>query len=157
MDIDKIENIGVIAGIGLLAYILLRGGVFGALNKASNYIFSGTAGGAVSDIPISTGNVPTGGSTITLGEVAVTSNPINFIPNIVSAFTGGSGGQPSLNLKATDRAFAKIGLTTAEVEKLEKQLGQVNYMALQGRIITGTLTDNDKALLYSAGWDGSEG
>ena len=41
MDIEKIENVGNIAGIGLFAYILLRGGVLGALDNVANTIFSG--------------------------------------------------------------------------------------------------------------------
>lgn len=114
-------------------------------------------GGDVANTVLSKNNVPTGGGDVTLGAVAVTSNPINVIPNIISALSGGSGGLPSLNLSATDKAFAKIGLTTAQVEKLEKQLGNANYMALQGRIITGNLTANDKALLYSVGWTGTQG
>ena len=84
----------------------------------------------------------------------VTSNPVNLIPHIVSLFTGGSGGLTSLNLTKTNAAFAKVGLTTAQVETLANQIGWNAYMALQGRIITRTLTAKDRALLYTTGWDG---
>jgi hypothetical protein len=138
--------------------IALIAGAIGLLWFLSGYLSSKVnLGGSIADIPLSKNNIPTGGSTVTLGEIAVTSNPLDFIPNAISALSGGSGGLPSLNLSVTNTAFSKIGLTTPEVEKLENQLGQVNYMALQGRIIAGNLTDNDKALLYSVGWDGSEG
>jgi hypothetical protein len=160
VGIEKYENLGIIAAVGVGIYLLYKTGFFKGideLGKGFSWLDSGDAGAALSNTVVKKNVVAAGGSDITLGSVAVTSNPLTFIPNLVDVLEGGTGGQPSLNLTKTDSAYAKVGMTTAKVEKLAGQIGWTAYLALQGRIINGTLTDKDKTLLYSAGWDGTGG
>lgn len=153
--LDKSENIIIIGAVGIFAYIMIRSGVGLKTLKGIDDVFSGKVGERTAEFELHTGTVKQGGAPITLGQVAVQSNPITFIPNLIRAWNGTPPiGAPQLNLTATDAAFAKIGMTTAGVVKLQNTAG-VNYPALQLRLINNTLSESDRALLFSAGWDGT--
>jgi hypothetical protein len=157
--IDKIENVAIIGGIAALGIILWKSGVFKGLNllgKGVSYVESGAIGQNTANTVLNTGTTKTSGTPITLGEVAVTSNPFNFIPNVITSLTGGTPSTiPQVNVQATDNAFIKIGMTTAGVVQLENSLGFQQYAMLQQRLIANTLTAQDRANLFSAGWDGT--
>lgn len=159
MITEKIEDYAIIGGLAFVAYMLIRSGTGLSALKTIDKAFSGGYGKDLSATTI--GNTERqvlshGGEPITLGEVVASSNPFNVIPNIIKAQTGGNpSGMISLNLTKTDNAFAKIGMDTAGVEKLQKQLGTAKYSALQLRLIHNTLSGDDTSLLYSAGWDGT--
>jgi hypothetical protein len=159
MKLDEVENVGIIAAIAGGVFLLWKSGVFKGLNllgKGVSYVESGAIGSNVANIPVSKGTVATSNTPITFGEIAVTSNPFNFVPNLITAAVGGTPSSiPSLNVSATDNAFSKIGMTTAGVVKLENQIGDTAYAALEQRLINNQLSDADRTLLYSAGWDGT--
>jgi hypothetical protein len=154
MNTDKIENIGIIAAIAAGAYLLWKSGIFSGINGLLN----GNVGKAAANIQLQSNNVAIGGTPITLGEVAVTSNPFTFAGNVITALTGGTpSGLPTLNLSATNNAFSKIGLTTAQVEKLESAYSVTTERQVQADLLSGNLSQSDLAMLYSVGWDGASG
>lgn len=62
---------------------------------------------------------------------------------------------PTLNVTATDTAFAKIGLTTQKYEYLISTYGQDWYISFRNNFYAGTLTQSQINVLNSVAWDSS--
>jgi len=145
MSIEKFENIAIIGGIVGVGYALWKSGILSTLNTGFSSISSvlktatsGEIGASIGNTVISKGTTATANTPVTLSELIVTGGNIT-----------------KLNVAATDNAFAKVGLTTAEVLSIKAKIGESAYNALQTRIINNTLTAADKSLLYANGWDGT--
>jgi hypothetical protein len=164
--IDTVENGVIIGGAALLAYMLIKSGVLGGAFSALNKALNGDYGAAVSNTVMgkgvltgspTPGAIQTGGDNITFGEVVVTSNPFNLIPNLINTAIGGSpSGLTKLNVGRTDAAFAKIGLNTRQVETMQQTIGYAQYQQIQNDIISGSLTPVEIDQLNSFGWTGAD-
>ena len=163
MKLDEIENVGIIAAIAGGAFLLWKSGVFQGLNSLGNglsYIESGAIGENIAKTavssPSSQATIANGGSPVTIGQIAANTNPLTFLVGYADAVEGNASTvMLSLNVDATDNAFSKLGLTTAQVEALDNGIGDAQASALLQRLHYNTLSASDKATLYQYGWDGT--
>ncbi len=137
---------GIILILGIVVFILWKSGIFKVTNTAANIVDK--AGKVIGDIT----NLPQNAVTLITSVPAVVQSATQQIQSSLGLPVSGVA---QLDKTACDNAFAKVGLTTAKVQAIQKDYGAPYYASLQTAIISGTLSQAQVSVLNKYGWNSS--